>query len=50
MPLKYGTSNRTLRENIRRLINEGYPPKQAVAIAYSIRRRVLTEKQRKNRK
>ena len=34
MPLKEGSSQAVISENIRRLIKEGYPPKQAAAIAY----------------
>jgi len=35
MPLKSGSSDKVVSENIRQLINEGYPPNQAAAIAYS---------------
>jgi hypothetical protein len=38
MPLKHGTSEKTKQTNIKREIAAGKPPKQAVAIAYSVQR------------
>lgn len=35
MPLQSGYSNDVIASNIAKLIREGYPKKQAVAIAYS---------------
>lgn len=35
MPLYQGQSKGTLKRNIKQLIKDGYPQKQAVAIAYS---------------
>lgn len=39
MPLKYGKSKKTLQENIKTEIEHGKDPKQAAAIAYSVRRK-----------
>jgi hypothetical protein len=35
MPLKKGSSQKVIQKNIKTLIKEGRPVKQAVAIAYS---------------
>jgi hypothetical protein len=44
MPLKKGKSKDTIQANIERLIKEGYPPPQAVAIAYEESRRKKPKK------
>lgn len=44
MPLVYGYSDNTRRENIRRLRHEGYDFHQASAIAYRIQREELKKK------
>lgn len=35
MPLMQGSSNRVKSSNIKKLRDEGYPEKQAIAISYS---------------
>lgn len=36
MPLKKGSSKKVIKSNIKTEIKHGKPPKQAVAIAYSV--------------
>jgi len=45
MPLESGSDDKTIRRNVKKLILEGKPPKQAVAIAYS-----MAKKSRKKKK
>ena len=44
MPLKHGTSDKTRQANIKKEIEHGKPPKQAVAIAYSVQREAIAKK------
>jgi hypothetical protein len=39
MPLKKSTSKKAFKENIRNEVKSGKPVKQAVAIAYSVKRK-----------
>lgn len=48
MPLKPGPGKSTREDNIRELIRSGYPPNQAVAIAYS-KQRKSPKRKRKSR-
>ena len=44
MPLVKGKTKSAFRENVSRLVKEGYPKKQAVAIAYDIQRSAKKKK------
>lgn len=44
MPLKTGTSRKTLQSNIKTEIKAGRPPKQAAAIAYKKQRQSRAKK------
>lgn len=44
MPLIKSTSNKAREQNVKREIAAGKPPKQAVAIAYSVQRRAAGKK------
>jgi hypothetical protein len=46
MPLKKGSSNKTRNKNIKREIAEGKPIKQAVAIGYSVQRKLKGKKKK----
>lgn len=51
MPLKHGRSRKVFSANVSELMHSGYPQKQALAIAYSEKRRsVGTRRQRRLRK
>lgn len=47
MPLIKGTSAKAFSENVRREIRAGKPQKQAVAIAYSVKRKAAKKKRKK---
>jgi len=49
MPLKKGTSEKTRQSNIKKEIEAGKPPKQAVAIGYAVQREAK-EKQKAKKK
>jgi len=48
MPLSNGTSQQTFQKNIVSEIEAGKPQKQAVAIAYSQKRKAIAKKRAKN--
>jgi hypothetical protein len=50
MPLKRGKSKKTVSSNIRTLVNEGRPQKQAIAIALNMSRRTHKRKGTKRNK
>jgi hypothetical protein len=47
MPLKHSKSDKAFKENIKAEIKAGKPIKQAVAIAYSVKREVQKPKKNK---
>ncbi len=50
MPLKKGSSKKTIKQNIQQLIHEGKPQDQAVAIAYRIAEDAKKAKAKKGKK
>ena len=47
MPLKKSTSKEAFRQNVRAEVKSGRPVKQAVAIAYSVKREAAKSKSKK---
>lgn len=47
MPLKKSTSPKAFRENVKAEVKSGRPVKQAVAIAYSVKREAAKGKSKK---
>ena len=47
MPLKKSSSKEAFRKNVRAEVNSGKPVKQAVAIAYSVKREAAKGKAKK---
>lgn len=47
MPLTKSTTKKALEKNIKQEIKAGKPPKQAVAIAYSVKREAAKQKAKK---
>lgn len=43
MPLKHSTSKKAFEHNVRAEMKAGKPPKQAVAIAYSVQRKAKSK-------
>ena len=39
MPLEKSKSKKAFKENVREMVNSGHPVKQAVAAAYSVKRK-----------
>jgi uncharacterized protein YdaT len=50
MPLQSGSSQKTISANIKKLIEEGYPQKQAIAIALENARDASRKKRKKRKK
>ncbi len=47
MPLKKGTSEKTFSSNLKKLLKEGRPKDQALAISYSEKRKAMQQGKKK---
>jgi hypothetical protein len=50
MPLKYGKSEKAFKQNVKAEIKAGKPQKQAVAIAYQVKRDAQSKRSPKGKK
>lgn len=46
MPLKKSTSKKAFKENVSEMVKAGHPVKQAVAAAYSVKRKAVSKKRK----
>jgi hypothetical protein len=49
MPLKKSKSKKAFQSNVKEMIESGHPVKQAVAAAYSVKRKAATKKRSSKR-
>lgn len=49
MPLIQGKTKKSQSKNIKKLMEEGYPQRQAIAISYSVKRKAEKKKAKKKK-